>query len=158
MRNHYAVTSQGGELDLNKQVCFALYRASRALTQLYRPLLDELDLTYPQYLALLVLWEHGPMTVRALGQTLDLDSGTLSPMLKRLAAREVIERKRSAADERSVVVHLTERGDALRAQAAAIPDRVADSTVLDADQLTALRDNLTALTDAVNAHRAKGES
>lgn len=152
------MTSEGGELDLNKQVCFALYRASRALTQLYRPLLDELDLTYPQYLVLLVLWERGPMSVRALGQALDLDSGTLSPMLKRLAARGVIERKRSAEDERSVVVHLTEQGDALREQAGAIPDRVAGTAALDVDQLTVLRDSLTALTDVVNAHRAKGES
>ncbi|GAA5112824.1 MarR family transcriptional regulator [Haloechinothrix salitolerans] len=147
------MTSQGGELDLNKQVCFALYRASRALTQLYRPLLDELDLTYPQYLALLVLWERGPMTVRELGHVLDLDSGTLSPMLKRLATRGVIERKRSEEDERSVVVHLTERGDALREQASAIPDRVAGSAALDVEQLTALRDSLAALTDAVNARR-----
>ncbi len=146
--------TQGGELDLNKQVCFALYRASRALTQLYRPLLDELDLTYPQYLVLLVLWERGPITVRELGQALDLDSGTLSPMLKRLATRGVIERKRSAADERSVVVHLTEQGDELREQACAIPERAADSTSLDADELTTLRDCLITLTDAVNARRA----
>lgn len=148
------MTSQGGELDLNKQVCFALYRASRALTQLYRPLLDELDLTYPQYLVLLVLWERGPITVRELGQVLDLDSGTLSPMLKRLATRGVIERKRSAEDERSVVVHLTEQGDELREQASAIPERAAGSTSLDADELSTLRDSLITLTDAVNARRA----
>lgn len=148
------MTSQGGELDLNKQVCFALYRASRALTQLYRPLLDELDLTYPQYLVLLVLWERGPITVRELGQALDLDSGTLSPMLKRLATRGVIERKRSAEDERSVVVHLTEQGDELREQASAIPERAAGSTSLDADELCTLRDSLITLTDAVNARRA----
>ncbi|WP_034270544.1 MarR family winged helix-turn-helix transcriptional regulator [Haloechinothrix halophila] len=148
------MTSQGGELDLNKQVCFALYRASRALTQLYRPLLDELDLTYPQYLVLLVLWERGPTTVRELGQALDLDSGTLSPMLKRLATRGVIERKRSDSDERSVVVHLTEQGDELREQAAAVPERAAGSTSLDPSELLALRDSLTTLTDAVNARRA----
>lgn len=148
------MTSQGGALDLNKQVCFALYRASRALTQLYRPLLDELDLTYPQYLVLLVLWERGPTTVRELGQALDLDSGTLSPMLKRLATRGIIERKRSESDERSVVVHLTEQGDELREQAAAVPERAAGSTSLDPSELLALRDSLTTLTDAVNARRA----
>jgi len=92
---------------LDRQVCFALYSASRAATAVYRPVLDELGLTYPQYLVMLVLWESEPRGVKELGGELGLDSGTLSPLLKRLEALGFVERRRSGEDERRVAIHLT---------------------------------------------------
>jgi MarR family transcriptional regulator, organic hydroperoxide resistance regulator len=106
-------------LRLDRHLCFALYSASRAMTAAYRPILSELNITYPQYLVLLVLWEEGRITVGNLGERLQLDSGTLSPLLKRLAANGFVRRERSLADERSVEVTLTDAGrrltDALNA-------------------------------------------
>lgn len=102
-------------LALEQQLCFALYSASRAMTARYRPLLDELGLTYPQYLVLLALHEHGPLTVKDLGAALRLDSGTLSPLLKRMAAAGLVNRTRGVEDERSVLIELTPDGDAMRA-------------------------------------------
>jgi DNA-binding MarR family transcriptional regulator len=139
------------ELRLDRQVCFALYAASRAVTQLYRPLLGALGLTYPQYLVMLVLWERGPVTVSELGVALDLDSGTLSPLLKRLAAAGLVTRGRRADDERSVEVAATEAGSALRAKAAAVPRKIAKATGLRAAELAELRRNLTTLTEVVGA-------
>jgi DNA-binding MarR family transcriptional regulator len=144
---------QDSDLELDRQVCFALYAASRAVTQLYRPLLDALGLTYPQYLVLLVLWERGPVTVKELGTTLDLDSGTLSPLLKRLESAGLVSRHRVAADERSVEVRLTDAGTALRARATAVPRKIAGATGLRSARLTELRHDLTALTEAVSAQR-----
>jgi len=141
------------ELDLDKQVCFALYAASRAVTQLYRPVLDALGLTYPQYLVMLVLWECGPSTVKHLGEELDLDSGTLSPLLKRLEAAGYVRRERSATDERSVVVHLTGTGTALRARAGGVPSKMAGATGMADVELEALRGNLVRLTDQVRTRR-----
>lgn len=140
------------DLALDKQVCFALYAASRAVTQLYRPVLDALGLTYPQYLVMLVLWECGPSTVKYLGQELDLDSGTLSPLLKQLEATGYVRRERSATDERSVVVHLTEAGTALRTRASSVPRDIAGATGMEFVELAALRQNLVRLTEAVSAH------
>ncbi|MBM7084112.1 MarR family winged helix-turn-helix transcriptional regulator [Micromonospora sp. WMMD734] len=142
-------------LVLRDQVCFALYAASRALTDVYRPLLDEFGLTYPQYLVLLVLWERGddPPTVSELGAALRLDSGTLSPLLKRLAAAGLVVRTRSALDERRVEVGLTADGAALRQRMADVPLRVACSTGLDETELVALRDTLTRVTETI--HRQK---
>lgn len=111
-------------LALEQQLCFALYTASRALTARYRPLLDDLGLTYPQYLVMLALFDRGPLTVKDLGQALQLDSGTLSPLLKRMEAAELLRRTRSTADERSVVVELTETGEALRPRVREIPRTV----------------------------------
>jgi DNA-binding MarR family transcriptional regulator len=139
------------ELRLDRQVCFALYAASRAVTQLYRPLLDALGLTYPQYLVLLVLWERGPVRVKELGAALDLDSGTLSPLLKRLEAAGLVTRDRRADDERSVEVRLTPAGTALRTRAAGIPRKIAKATGLRAGELSALRHDLRALTEVVGA-------
>jgi len=141
------------ELKLDKQVCFALYAASRAVTQAYRPLLDALGLTYPQYLVMLVLWERGPVTVKELGTTLDLDSGTLSPLLKRLAAAGLVVRERSVDDERSVHVRLTDAGAELRQRAATVPRRIAGATGLRAVELAALRRDLVALAEMVGAHQ-----
>ncbi|HEX2132717.1 MAG TPA: MarR family transcriptional regulator [Actinophytocola sp.] len=141
------------DLELDRQVCFALYAASRAVTQLYRPLLDALGLTYPQYLVMLVLWEHGPTTVKELGRRLELDSGTLSPLLKRLAAAGLVTRRRLAADERSVEVRLTDAGEALRARATTVPRKVAGATGMTSRELQALRRDLVRLTEAVGARR-----
>jgi MarR family transcriptional regulator, organic hydroperoxide resistance regulator len=141
------------ELELDRQVCFALYAASRAVTQLYRPLLGALGLTYPQYLVLLVLWERGPVTVSTLGTALDLDSGTLSPLLKRLEAAGLVTRARRADDERSVEVAATEAGTALKSRAAAVPRKIAKATGLRAAELAELRRTLTTLTEVVGAHR-----
>jgi DNA-binding MarR family transcriptional regulator len=133
-------------LRLRHQVCFALYAASRAVTSRYRPILDRLGLTYPQYVALLVLWERGDTTVKDLGTALMLDSGTLSPLLKRLEAAGFVERRRNAADERSVVVGLTPSGVALKRRAVGVPEEIAQSTGLAPAELAALRDTLAALT------------
>ena len=108
-------------LYLDNQLCFPLYAASRLTTRLYEPLLQALDLTYPQYLVLLVLWEHGELSVKDLGQRLFLESNTLTPLLKRLEQKGLIERRRSPSDERSVLLSLTASGQALKAQALAVP-------------------------------------
>ena len=109
------------QLQLDKQLCFALYAASRAMTQAYQPLLALLGLTYPQYLAMLVLWEQDGSSVKQLGERLHLDSGTLTPLLKRLENAGLVQRQRSSEDERSVVIWLTAAGKALEEQAAPIP-------------------------------------
>jgi DNA-binding MarR family transcriptional regulator len=140
-------------LRLRYQVCFALYAASRAVTGLYRPLLDDLGITYPQYLVLLVLWERGEATVKELGDLLMLDSGTLSPLLKRLAAAGLVVRRRNTADERSVLIGLTGDGDRLRHRALEVPGNVAGATGLPPAELADLRDTLVALTQAVNKSR-----
>lgn len=141
------------ELELDRQVCFALYAASRAVTQLYRPLLDALGLTYPQYLVMLVLWEHGPTTVKTLSTALDLDSGTLSPLLKRLEAAGLVSRHRRADDERSVEVRLTDAGTALRERATTVPRKIAGATGMRAAELETLRRELTRLTESVSTQR-----
>jgi DNA-binding MarR family transcriptional regulator len=141
------------DLELEKQVCFALYAASRALTNLYRPVLDALGITYPQYLVLMVLWERGTVTVKQLGAALDLDSGTLSPLVKRLESAGFVRRERSAEDERSVLVHLTGAGAELRGRARGVPRKVAGATGMTTDELDALRQNLVRLTETVTAQR-----
>ncbi|MFD6683730.1 MULTISPECIES: MarR family winged helix-turn-helix transcriptional regulator [Micromonospora] len=143
------------DLVLRRQVCFALYAASRALTDVYRPILDEVGLTYPQYLVLLVLWERpdDAPTVSELGAELRLDSGTLSPLLKRLEGAGLVVRRRSARDERRVEVGLTGQGRALREQLGDVPLRIAQATGLGLDELVALRDTLTRVTDTI--HRQK---
>lgn len=136
-------------LHLDEQLCFALYAASRAVTSAYRPLLDELGITYPQYLVLLTLWEHEPLTVREIGQRLQLDSGTLSPLLKRLEAAGDVRRERSALDERVVEVHLTERGWALRGRAQCIPEQMREAAGVSHDEVVVLRDRLNELRDTI---------
>jgi DNA-binding MarR family transcriptional regulator len=113
---------------LDNQLCFALYSTSLAMTKLYKPLLDELGLTYPQYLVMLALWETDGVTVSQLGERLTLDSGTLTPLLKRLEAAGFITRVRSAEDERRVHVTLTAAGRRLKARAARIPPCIAAAT------------------------------
>lgn len=133
-------------LRLDDQLCFALYAASRAMTAVYTPLLDELGVTYPQYLALLLLWERDGARVSQLGERLQLDSATLTPLLKRLEARRLVERRRSTADERVVEVFLTADGKKLRRRAAEIPLRVFAKSGLTVAELGALRATLQALT------------
>jgi DNA-binding MarR family transcriptional regulator len=108
-------------LRLDLQLCFALYAASNRMTRLYRPLLDPLGLTYPQYLAMMALWETAPQTVGALGRRLNLDSGTLTPLFKRLEKVGVVERRRDPDDERRVLIDLTAAGHALREKASTVP-------------------------------------
>jgi DNA-binding MarR family transcriptional regulator len=138
-------------MSLDRQVCFALYSASRAFTNLYRPFLDELGLTYPQYLVMLVLWEREAVSVKDLGLALRLDSGTLSPLLKRLEAAGLIIRTRCAGDERSVEIALTESGRDLRRRARTVPGRMLAATALDADELVLLRSTLDRLTATLDA-------
>nr|BFE62439.1 MarR family transcriptional regulator [Dactylosporangium thailandense] len=136
-------------LPLDRQVCFALYTATRAVTARYRPLLDDLGLTYPQYLVLLALWEQDQRTVKDLGAALRLDSSTLSPLLKRLEAAGLVARERRADDERSVTVRLTAEGSALRTRAAGIPARLVCDGGLGLGELEELRDTLVRLTAAL---------
>jgi DNA-binding MarR family transcriptional regulator len=136
---------------LDELMCFALYSASRTMINAYRPLLDEAGLTYPQYLVLLVLWERGPQPVRELGRVLRLDSGTLSPLLKRLASAGLVSRDRRADDERSVLVSLTGAGRALEARARDIPFRAACGFDLSVAEIDQLRTDLRRLIDLVDA-------
>jgi DNA-binding MarR family transcriptional regulator len=136
-------------LRLDQQLCFALYSASRATTAAYRPFLDELGLTYPQYLVLLVLWEDNTVTVRRLGERLQLDSGTLSPLLKRLETGGFVVRQRSATDERSVDVRLTDKGRELEGRAECIPEGLFAPTDLTEEQITDLRDAAQQLSTAL---------
>ncbi|MDO7488219.1 MarR family winged helix-turn-helix transcriptional regulator [Peribacillus sp. NPDC096622] len=109
---------------LEDQLCFLLYASSREMTKKYKPLLDKLEVTYPQYLVLLLLWEQDTLTVKKLGELLALDSGTLTPMLKRMEQNGLIVRERSTEDERSVMIKLTEKGLGLQEEACFIPDRI----------------------------------
>jgi DNA-binding MarR family transcriptional regulator len=135
---------------LDRQVCFALYSASRAATAVYRPVLEDMGLTYPQYLVMLVLWESEPRGVKELGEELGLDSGTLSPLLKRLEVLGLVERRRSGEDERRVAIHLTPTGRNLSGKAAAIPQRLAQAAGLSPRELEQLRETLGKLTAALH--------
>ena len=138
-------------LGLDDQLCFALYAASRAMTAVYAPLLGELGVTYPQYLVLLVLWERDGERVSNLGERLQLDSATLTPLLKRLEARGLVERRRSTADERVVEVFLTAEGKRLRRRAAAVPPCVFAKSGLTVAELAELRATLQDLTRRLRA-------
>lgn len=129
-----AEPKRDGSLLLDDQLCFALYAASRAVTARYRPLLDELRLTYPQYLVMLVLWEQDSISVRDLGTALQLESSTLSPLLKRLEANGLLRRERRPEDERSVSLTLTDAGAELRDRAQAVPPAIGDAMGLTPEQ------------------------
>ncbi|MFH8283886.1 MarR family winged helix-turn-helix transcriptional regulator [Streptomyces antibioticus] len=137
-------------LRLDRQICFSLHAASRAFNGVYRVILKDLGLTYPQYLVMLVLWEHGELPVKTLGAHLRLDSGTLSPLLKRLEAAGLVSRERSARDERSVVIRPTEEGEALRERALAVPRRIVSATGFDLAEIGELRERLDRLTTALD--------
>ena len=137
----------------SEQVCFDLYAASRAVTSAYRPVLNELGLTYPQYLVLLALWEQDDCTVRQIADLLRLDHGTLTPLLRRMETSGLLTRRRAEGDERFVRIALTPRGDALREHASRIHCNMKEAMGLDDAGLAALQDTLRALTASVDGER-----
>ena len=140
-------------LYLENQLCFPLYAASRLTTKLYAPHLEKLDITYPQYLVLLVLWEHNGQTVNKIGQRLMLESNTLTPLLKRLENKDFITRKRAKTDERTVVISLTYKGESLKEKASCIPEKVLSSFQDDAvsvEQITIFKDTLEKLVKSLD--------
>jgi MarR family transcriptional regulator, organic hydroperoxide resistance regulator len=138
-------------LRLSDQLCFSLYAASRAMTAAYGPLLAPLGLTYPQYLVMLVLWETDGVSVKRLGEALELDSGTLTPLLKRMEAQGLVTRRRATADERVVEIHLTTAGKRLRARAVDIPGKLCRAIGVPLGEIGALRDQLHELARSVRA-------
>ena len=130
-------------LALERQVCFAMVVAARSVVGIYRPVLEPLGLTHPQYLVMLALWEREPLSVRELSSALQLDAPTLSPLLKRLEAAGLVERNRTPQDQRALAVSLTEAGRALRAQAERVPGQVVARLGMDLAELEAVRDGLT---------------
>ena len=145
------MTQPDSLLDLDRQLCFALYSASLAMTKAYKPMLAELGLTYPQYLVMLALWQHGSQRVGELGERLGLDSGTLTPLTKRLQTLGLIERKRSDVDKRQVEISLTAAGKKLRARAEPIPMCVLQLTGCQLPQLETLTRELKDLRNQLAA-------
>ncbi|SFV29997.1 DNA-binding transcriptional regulator, MarR family [Devosia crocina] len=135
---------------IDQMLCFAVYSAGHAFTRFYKPRLEALDLTYPQYLAFLVLWEKDDITVKALGERLFLDSGTITPLVKRLEARGLVQRQRDQKDERQVRIQLTEAGRALQERALAIPLAVIEGTGQSLEASEAMRLELVALRERLN--------
>lgn len=133
------------KLALDNQICFLLYTASREIIRLYTPLLSELGVTYPQYLVLLLLWEKDGLIINELGERLHLDSGTLTPLLKRMEKEKIINRRRSSEDERKVEIFLTEKGAAIKEKAGSIPDSIFCKSGLTPDSYNELKKNLTHL-------------
>lgn len=148
---HKPSTGRDAALRLDNQLCFALYSASLAMTKLYKPFLDELGLTYPQYLAMLALWEEDGLSVSQLGERLRLDSGTLTPLLKRLEALGLVSRLRSVEDERRVHVTLTAAGRRLRARAERIPACIVQASRCSLAEITQLTRQVQALRDRIAA-------
>jgi DNA-binding MarR family transcriptional regulator len=142
-------------LKLSRQLCFAVYSAGHAFNRAYKPLLDRLGLTYPQYLVMLVLWEEDGQTVGRIGERLQLESSTLTPLLKRLEAAGHVTRERDAADERQVRVRLTAAGRALRKAAEAVPHAIAGALGRPTAEIEALKAEVIALRDALNAASAE---
>ena len=138
-------------LMLGNQLCFAVYSTAHAFNRVYKPLLDRLGLTYPQYLVMLALWERDGVPVKDIGERLFLDSGTLTPLLKRLEAAHLIKRTRSREDERQVLVALTPQGQALKERARGVPPAILAASGCSIGELTALKKNLVALRDQLNA-------
>ena len=139
-------------LALDKQLCFALYSASLAMTKVYKPLLAPLGLTYPQYLVMLALWEDDAQTVSALGDKLALDSGTLTPLLKRLETQGQLSRERDVEDERRVIVRLTPAGRQLKVQARRIPQEIGRASGCELSEIVGLTRQLTSVRDALSHH------
>lgn len=151
MTNPAATSTEPNVLALENQVCFALTVAARTTVALYKPILEPLGLTHPQYLVMLALWEENPRTLRSLAEALHLEPATLSPLLKRLEATGHIRRERSTTDERALQVTLTERGAKLRRIAETIPERVARTLEMSPQSLVALRDTLNEVIRATTA-------
>ncbi len=142
-------------LKLDNQLCFVLYAASRVLTRLYGPFLTKLNLTYPQYLVMMVLWEHQTLSVGDIGRLLYLDSGTLTPLLKRLEAQGLISRNRLSTDERKVMVMLTEEGSAMKQQAISVPLELFCRSGLTVEEFQDIKLSVTKLLDRMNADLSK---
>ncbi|MFO6420746.1 MarR family winged helix-turn-helix transcriptional regulator [Hylemonella sp. W303a] len=142
-------------LQLDRQLCFALYSASHAMSKAYKPHLDLLGLTYPQYVAMLVLWERDGLTVSEMGERLYLDSGTLTPLLKRLEAAGYISRLRDAADERRVLIQLTAAGRRLKAQAEPIPACMFETMQCSLSEIASLTQQVQQLRDRLQAAQAR---
>ena len=138
-------------LALDRQLCFAIYSTSLAMTKLYKPLLEPLGLTYPQYLVMLALWQQDGQTVSQLGERLALDSGTLTPLLKRLEASGLVQRLRDAADERRVLLQRTPAGRALKARALRVPQAIAAASGCELSELSELTSKLQALRQRLSA-------
>jgi MarR family transcriptional regulator, organic hydroperoxide resistance regulator len=136
---------------LGNQLCFAVYSTAHAFNRAYKPLLDRLGLTYPQYLVMLVLWERDGLPVKDIGERLFLDSGTLTPLLKRMEAAELIKRKRGTEDERQVLIALTSQGQALREKARAVPKAILAASACSVSELSAMKNEIIALRDRLNA-------
>jgi DNA-binding MarR family transcriptional regulator len=141
-------------LSLSNQLCFAIYSAAHAFNATYKSLLEPLGLTYPQYLVMLVLWERDNLSVKAIGERLGLDSGTLTPLLKRLEAAGLLQRHRDPLDERHRRILLTPAGQALKQKARAIPPQVLAASGLSLDQLFALKAQIVSLTESLQAETA----
>lgn len=135
---------------LGNQLCFPLYVIAKEITGLYRPLLEELDITYPQYLVMMVLWEHQRLTVNQIGEKLFLDSGTITPMLKRLEAKSYIVRQRKIEDERVVEISLTDEGERLQDKACLIPEKMNDRLNLSENDVQELKQAISKLLDKIN--------
>ena len=145
-RQHSPMTAASDAwLQLDHQLCFALYSSSLAMTKIYKPLLEPLGLTYPQYLVMLALWEQDEISVSQLGERLQLDSGTLTPLLKRLEQAELLQRRRDPQDERRVLLVLSAAGRALKRRAASVPQQIACAAACPLDELQSLTQRLQAL-------------
>ena len=138
------------EKKLERQLCFAVYSTAHAFTRAYKPILDKIGLTYPQYLAMLVLWEKSELPVKTIGEKLDLDSGTLSPLLKRLEQNGLIKRTRDSRDERQVLVSLTPKGDAMRGEVDTIMGSIGDAIGCTLEEMTEIRKLLEGLRSNLN--------
>jgi MarR family transcriptional regulator, organic hydroperoxide resistance regulator len=136
---------------LGNQVCFAVYSTAHAFNRFYKPLLERLGLTYPQYLVMLVLWEEDGLPVKEIGERLFLDSGTLTPLLKRMETAGLVKRTRSTEDERQVIVALTAQGEALKEKARSLPLSILATSECSVPELTALKSEIVALRDRLNA-------
>ncbi|WBO85349.1 MarR family winged helix-turn-helix transcriptional regulator [Hymenobacter yonginensis] len=145
MSDNPSLPSDETLLKLESQLCFPIYAVSRMLTKAYQPYLQELDLTYPQYLVLLLLWEHGELTVKALGDNLLLDSGTLTPLLKRLEQKQWVSRRRDPRDERSVIIGLLPAGRELQQRACHVPEALFARLGMSPAEFEALRTQLQQL-------------
>src|SRR5688572_17869782 len=150
-----AKAAQRDDLKLDDFLCFAVYSASHAFSRVYKPMLDQLKLTYPQYLVMVALWETDDQTVGALGDRLSLESNTLTPLLKRLEVTGYVRRERDPRDERQVRVSLSEAGRDLRAEAEKVPACILEASGLDAADLGRLRQQITALRGALEAYQTR---
>ena len=138
-------------LRLDNQICFAIYSTAHTFNRVYKPLLDRLGLTYPQYLVMLVLWERDDVPVKDIGERLFLDSGTLTPLLKRLEAADLIKRTRGTADERQVLIALTQQGQALREKARSVPQSILAASACSIGELSTIKNEIVALRDRLKA-------